>query len=101
MILVLSGIKKTYEREVYTIMELLSDFGGFNDGIILIPAVLMHFYSQKMYIQHLFGLLPIKKESDPDSGEKIKKQCRANQAPYELNEADITLLVDESENVRL
>ena len=37
----LSDVEKTYEREVYTFMELLADFGGFNDGIVLIPAIVM------------------------------------------------------------
>ena len=56
----LSDVKKTYEREVYTFMEALGDFGGFNDGILLIPAILMQIYSNKMYSQALFSLLPIK-----------------------------------------
>ena len=37
----LSDIAKTYEREAYTLMAALSDFGGFNDGIILFPAIFM------------------------------------------------------------
>ena len=57
----LSDVKKTYEREVYTFMEALGDFGGFNDGIMLFPAILMQIYSSKMYSQALFSLLPIKK----------------------------------------
>ena len=46
----LSDLQKTYEREVYTFMEALSDFGGFNDGVIIIPAIFMHIYSYRMYL---------------------------------------------------
>ena len=45
---------------MYTFMEALSDFGGFNDGIIFIPAIFMQIYSARMYMQALFSLLPIK-----------------------------------------
>ena len=41
----LSDIERTYEREVYSFMAALGDFGGFNDGIVLIPAIFMSFYS--------------------------------------------------------
>ena len=41
-------------------MEALGDFGGFNDGVIIIPAIFMQIYSAKMYLQALFSLLPIK-----------------------------------------
>ena len=41
-------------------MEALSDFGGFNDGVVIIPAIFMQIYSHKMYLQFLFALLPIK-----------------------------------------
>ena len=42
---ILSDIEKNYEREVYSFMAALGDFGGFNDGVILIPAILMSIYS--------------------------------------------------------
>ena len=56
----LSDIERTYEREVYSFMAALGDFGGFNDGIVLIPVILMSIYSQKMFLQELFSLLPVK-----------------------------------------
>ena len=40
---------RTYERSTYTCLDLLGDFGGFNDGIYLIAGFLMRFYSSKMY----------------------------------------------------
>ena len=45
LILKLSDLLRTSERESYTFIELLSDFGGFNDGISLLPAILMTLYN--------------------------------------------------------
>ena len=45
MIFSLSENKMVYEREVFSFMAALGDFGGFNDGIILIPAIIMSIYS--------------------------------------------------------
>ena len=57
---VLSDVSKTYEREVYSFMEALGDFGGFNDGIVLFPAIFMSIYAEKMFHQNLFSQLPLK-----------------------------------------
>ena len=51
----LSDVSKTYEREVYSFMEALGDFGGFNDGIVLFPAIFMSIYAEKMFHQNLFS----------------------------------------------
>ena len=45
LILRLADKVRTSERESYTFMALLSDFGGFNDGIVLLPAILMTLYN--------------------------------------------------------
>ena len=73
----LSDIEITYEREVYAMIVGLSDFGGFNDGIILLPAILISIYSQKMYLKSLFTRLPIKRTSNSkeNSNEKMKEKC--------------------------
>ena len=81
---VLSDIEKTYEREVYSFMAALGDFGGFNDGVILIPAILMSIYTQKLFLQELFGQLRMKSESNPASREKMLKKCSLNQTSFEL-----------------
>ena len=60
MLISLADIQKTYEREVYSFIAALGDFGGFNDGIVLIPAILMSFYSYKMFLKEIFALLPVK-----------------------------------------
>ena len=46
-------------------MAALGDFGGFNDGVLLIPAILMSIYSKKMFSQELFTELPV--ESEPNT----------------------------------
>ena len=45
----LSEINWTYERQVYTLIALLSDVGGFMDIIKLLPVLIMATYSKKMY----------------------------------------------------
>ncbi len=39
----------TAERSKYTVFVLLGDVGGFNGAIMILPAYLMSFYSEKMY----------------------------------------------------
>ena len=38
-----------YERRAYTLMDLLGDFGGFNDAIIFIVSTVLAGYSARMY----------------------------------------------------
>ena len=45
----LADVLRTSERESYTFMALLGDFGGFNDGISLLPAFIMTFYNQRLF----------------------------------------------------
>ena len=65
-------------------MAALGDFGGFNDGVILIPAILMSIYSQKMYLQELFSQLRIKNESNTASREKMREKCSIKQSHFAL-----------------
>ena len=37
------------ERRAYTFMDLLGDFGGFNDAIVFIVGTLFASYSARMY----------------------------------------------------
>ena len=68
----LSDLEKTYEREVYTFMEALGDFGGFNDGVLIFPAIIMQIYSSRMYLQSLFSLLPVKQTKISGGRKKMK-----------------------------
>ena len=45
----LADVLRTSERDSYTFMALLGDFGGFNDGISLIPAIIMTLYNQRLF----------------------------------------------------
>ena len=96
MLFSLNNFSATHEREVYTVMDALGDFGGFNDGIILFPAIIMHIYSQKMFLQDLFSLLPIKQGTDSVGRGKLKKKCNEDLEPFELADTDTKLLEDES-----
>ena len=50
---------------MYNLMTLLADFGGFNDGISLLPALLMAKYNEKMFRAAQFSFFPIKRKSRP------------------------------------
>ena len=89
MILSLSDISKSYEREVYTLMAALGDFGGFNDGVLILPALLMQFYAQNMYLRHLFGILPIKSGKKNVGREILEEKVMS---PCKLEKSDIDLL---------
>ena len=77
-------------------MEALGDFGGFNDGILLIPAVIMQIYSSKMYLQHLFKLLPVKRAKNSGDRKKIRDRFSQDSSPYELAKEDTEMLAEES-----
>ena len=77
---------------MYTFMEALGDFGGFNDGIILFPAIIMQIYSQKMYLQHLFKLLPIKRARNSSDIKKIRDRFSQDSSPFELAKEDAEML---------
>ena len=41
--------KNFYERTAYTLLDVLGDFGGFNDAIVFLISSVMGIYSAKMY----------------------------------------------------
>ena len=51
------------ERSAYSFMTLMSDFGGFNDGIAIFPAILMTLYNGKMYDAEKTSVFPIKRKT--------------------------------------
>ena len=98
---VLSDIEKKFEREVYTFMAVLGDFGGFNDGIVFIPAILMSIYSNKMYLMSLFALLPVKRVGDSKIRDEMNDRCSDDQSAFQLTQIDTELLSEESEQMKL
>ena len=60
----LSDTKRSHERQVYTYMMLLGDFGGFNAAVLSIPAIFMGFYAEKMFKAAVLEEIPVKYKSD-------------------------------------
>ena len=50
------------ERKRYSAMSLLGDFGGFNDGILLIPTAIMGYYSSYFFNRKVAEEVPVKKK---------------------------------------
>ena len=63
----LSDTKRSHERQVYTYMMLLGDFGGFNAAVLSIPAIFMGFYAEKMFKAAVLEEIPVKYKSDKNS----------------------------------
>ena len=57
---VLSTKLHASERQVYTILTLIGDLGGFSDGITIIPAFFMSFYSSRMFNASMLQELPVR-----------------------------------------
>ena len=49
ILLELSKTMTSYERSPYTCLDLMGDFGGFNDGLYLVAGFLMSYYSSRMF----------------------------------------------------
>ena len=45
----LSNVQRQYERKDYDFISLLADFGGFNDGLLLLASSFMYVYSKAMF----------------------------------------------------
>ena len=45
----LSNKKYSYFRRAYTFLDLLGDFGGFNDAVLMILGVFMKYYSETLF----------------------------------------------------
>ena len=50
------------EREAYTVFTLIGDVGGFNGAIIILPAFLMSFYSERMFQSAIAKEVPVRKK---------------------------------------
>ena len=70
----LSEISRSYERQAYTLMALISDVGGFMDIIKLIPVFIMASYSERMYQAQIYSEIPKKKDKkDTEPSTLLKK----------------------------
>ena len=52
-----------YERKSYTFVQLLADFGGFNDGIFLLTSSFMVVYSRSMFEGSFSEQFPVRRKS--------------------------------------
>ena len=55
----LSETRHEYERSRYTFVDLLADFGGFNDGLLLVAHVLTGGYAASMFAGSLASIFPV------------------------------------------
>ena len=58
--IVLSNKKRFIKRQAYTFMDLLGDFGGFNDALFFFGGILLVSYSSKIYMASIAAELPTK-----------------------------------------
>lgn len=65
--IVLGDWKTIQDRRVYSFMALLGDFGGFNDGVVLLPTFFLTMYSSRMFMRSNGGDLPTKQKRKPRS----------------------------------
>ena len=83
------------ERSTYSFMMFLSDFGGFNDGIAIFPAILMTLYNGKMYDAEKASVFPIKRK-DAKGKKRSKKMQKKFKYAQTLQQEDIVSLSKES-----
>ena len=48
------------ERQRYSMMNVLGDFGGFNDGLVIFPSALMGIYSSYFFTRMVAKEVPVK-----------------------------------------
>ena len=60
----LSEKQLVMSRTFYSFFQLISDIGGFNGAIIILPAFLMGIYSSKMYEAELTKEVPVRDSSE-------------------------------------
>ena len=60
MTLQLSDKKWTHERQVYSLMMLVGDLGGFNSAVYLSPSFLMSIFSQLIFKWAVVNAYPVK-----------------------------------------
>ena len=50
---------------MYTFITLLGDIGGFIEAVVVFPAIIMAFFSQKMYRKAIAEDMPVKDTEEP------------------------------------
>ena len=77
-------------------MAVLSDFGGFNDGLLIFPAFIMTYFSSSMFDRSTSADLPTKDKSSSHSRDNMIKKLKAGSLPYTLEKRDTNHLAKEA-----
>ena len=81
----LSEVNHEYERSRYTFVDLLSDFGGFNDGLLLLAHALTGTYAASMFTGKLASTFPVqekeysKKQSLKHTQSDLRERIKTDQ----------------------
>ena len=84
--ILMSQNKKVEKRKAYTLFTLLSDIGGFNDGLYMMISIPLSFYSSAMYSRHIANLFTVrpkqkgrrKKDEDPTLSIIASGECSSS-----------------------
>ena len=97
----LADILRTSERESYTFIALLSDFGGFNDGISLLPAYIMTLYNTRLFRAAKAQIFSYKSKSRSKGKNKLQKKFASEQSLGKtLQNDDVQCLSEETSLVQ-
>ena len=75
--MLLSRKENSLERQYYTFLDLIGDFGGFFGAIVIFPPMFLSFYSSRMFGASLLEDLPVRTP-------KSKKRSQINQLQKKL-----------------
>ena len=104
MIFSLVQTQYQYERRSYTFVQLLADFGGFNDGLFLLTSSFMVVYSRSMFEGNFSEQFPVrrksKKKAEQAQNRQLYDQLSKGQE-YQLSAGDTKLLAQIAQRTSL
>ena len=107
---VLNQDKKVEKRSAYTLLQLLGDFGGFNDAIYFLLSLPMGAYSSAMYSRHVASFFKSrsnrKGKKSRESDDAVSKICtnRRPQPTLSLDEKSkifSSMVASAEQNIRI
>ena len=72
--ILLSPIKHTYERSVFTFMMVLGEIGGIYGAIVSIPSFFISYFIQNLLMSAVTDLMPDKKEANRWENTSIREK---------------------------
>ena len=95
----LSNQKFEHERSYYAFMTLISDVGGFNGAIVMLPAFIISFYAPRMFDASVLEDLPVKRrrkrQAKYEAGDALDERINRGDQIGNLTESDIKSIIDE------